>query len=103
MLPALNEIFTQQSKPTDNMINRCNRLLDYAAACRNIVIQCHASDMILHVNNYASYVVFPKARSRISGHLYLSDCQPTNNTPKPKLNSPILIIFQTIKHVLASA
>ena len=47
MLPALNEISTQQAKPTEQAINKCNHLLDYAATYPNAVIRYHASNMAL--------------------------------------------------------
>ena len=48
MLPALNEISTQQSKPTTHTITKCNRLLDYAETYPNAAIRYHESNMILH-------------------------------------------------------
>ena len=80
-----------------------NRLLEYAATHPNAVIWYHASDMILHVDTDAAYLVLPKACSHIAGHFYLSNRLPTNDTPKQKLNGPILTIFQTLKNVVASA
>ena len=103
MLPALNEISTQQSKPTALIINKCNRLLDYAASYPDAVIRYHVNDMILYVDTDAAYIVLPKSRSRIAGHFYLSDHPPSNGTPNPKLNGPILTICQKLKHVVASA
>ena len=102
MLPALNEISTQQHKPTTHMIKKCNRLLDYATTYPNDVIQYHESEMILHVDTNAAYLVIPKARIRITGKIYLINWPPSNLTPKPKLNGPILTILQTLKYVVAS-
>ena len=103
MIPALNNIYTQQSKPTANTINKCNRLLDYASAYPNNPIRYHASDMILHVDTDVAYLVLTKSRSLIAIHLYLRNLPPTNDTPKPKLNSPIITICQTLKNVVASS
>ena len=58
--------------------------------------------MILHGDTDSTYLVLPKIRSRVVGHFYLSYLPPTNNTPKKKLNSPILYICQTLKDVVAS-
>ena len=38
MLPALNEISTQQSKPTSHTISKFDHLLDYASTYRNTFI-----------------------------------------------------------------
>ena len=59
--------------------------------------------MIMHFDTDAAYLVFTEARSRISCHFYPSDCLPTNDTPNPKINVPIITICQTLKHVVASA
>ena len=103
MLPALNEIFTQQSKPTSLIINNCNRLLYYIPSYPDTVIRFHVSDMILHVYTDAAYLLLPKTCSFISGHFYLIDNPPTNGTPNPKLNVPIFTIVQTLNHVVTSS
>ena len=103
MLPALNEISTQQSKPTAHTINKWNPFLYYVATYPNAIIWYHTSDMIQHVDTDAAYLVLPKSRSRISVHLYLLNRLPTNDMPKPKLNGPILTICQTLKNVVASS
>ena len=78
-------------------------MLDYEETYPNVFTQYHGSDMILYVDNNSAYLVLPKACSHISGHFYLSDCPPTNDTPNPKLNGHILTIFQKLKHVVASS
>ena len=103
MLPALNDISIQQSKPTALTINKCNQLLYYGSSYPNAIMRYYVSYMILRVDTDAAYLVLPKSRSRIAGHFYLSDRQPTNGTPKPKLNGPILVICQTLKYAVASA
>ena len=103
MLPALNEISAQQSKPTAHTITKCNHLLDYAAIYHKAVIQYHARDMIPHGDTDSAYLVLPKACSRIAGHSYIGDHPPPTDTPKPKLNGPILTVCQTLKNVVASA
>ena len=103
MLPALNEISTQQSKPTAHTITKCDRLLDYAATCPNVVIHYHVRDMILCGDTDAAYLVLPKARICIAGHFYLSDHPPPTDMPKPKLNVTTLTVYQTLKNLVASA
>ena len=104
MLPALNEISTQQAKPTEQTITKCNHLLDYAATHPNAVIRYHASDMALHVDTDAAYLVLPNAKSRIAGHYYLSDHpqhRPTKPDPHP--NGPIHTECKTLRTVVSSA
>ena len=93
MLPNLNKISMQQSKPTAHTITKCSRLIDYKATYPNVVIHDHASDMILHRDMYAAYPVLPKAYSLVTVHFYFSDHPLNTDTPKPKLNGPILTVF----------
>ena len=62
ILPAINEITMVQSNPTESTNNKIKMLLEYYS---NAKIRYHASDMALHVDSDASYLVLPKARSRI--------------------------------------
>ena len=103
MFPSLNDISKQQSKPTAHIITKCNRLLYYAETYSNSVIRYHASDMILHGDTDAAYLVLTKSCSFIADHFYLSDHPPPTDTPKPKLNGLVLTVFQTLKNLVASA
>ena len=58
--------------------------------------------MILHDYTDYAYLVPPKSRSRIADHMYLKNNPPPTNTPKPKLNSPILTVCQTLKNLVVS-
>ena len=71
------------------------------ATHQNAVLRYHASDMILHVDSDAEYLVLPKARSRIAGHYYLSNDATYTKTITP--NGPILTECCSLKHVVASA
>ena len=99
MLPALNTIGSEQAKPTEHTKHKCKRLLDYAATYPNAYIRYHASDMVLHVDTDAAYLVLPKARSRVAGYYQLLD-YPTN---QDSINGPLLIECKTIRNVVASA
>ena len=61
ILPALNEIAHQQATPTTKTIDKCKMLLDYCATNPNGKIRFHASDMVLHVDTDAAYLVLPQA------------------------------------------
>ena len=99
MLPALNTIGSEQAKHTQQTMQKCKRLLDYAATYQNAFIRYHASDMVLHVDSDAAYLVLPKARSRIAGYYQLTDYPTKDNS----INGPILIECKTIRNVVASA
>ena len=58
--------------------------MDYMHTYNNAYLRYHASDMVLHVDSDAAYLVLPKARSRIAGFYHLSD--HPNITKHPSLN-----------------
>ena len=99
MLPALNTIGTEQAKPTKQTEQKCHRLLDYAATYPDAFIRYHASDMVLHVDSDAAYLVMPKARSRIAGYYQLLNYP----TKQGDLNGPLHIECKTLRNVVASA
>ena len=51
ILLALNDIATQQAKPTESTIKIVNQLLDYTDTHPKDIIRFHASDMILHIHS----------------------------------------------------
>ena len=72
-------------------------LIDYLHTNPNAAIRYHDSDMILKVVSDAAFFVLPKARSRTAAIYHLGWI---NNN---KQNSPIDVLCQTIKNVVASA
>ena len=104
MIVALNDIASVQAKPTKNTIKKCNRLMDYAATYPNAKLRFFASDMILHVDSDAAYLVMPEARSRIAGYYILSNHPPPAPIiPRRAPNAPILVEYKTLRNVVASA
>ena len=85
MLPAINEISSQQSKPTEKTWEACKMLLDYALTYPNAKVRYYASDMCLHVDTDAAYLVQPNARSRYAGFFYISS-RPTSPLSAPTPN-----------------
>ena len=71
LLPALNSIAAQQSKPTENTMKKCRRVLDYVATFPNVFVRFYASDMILNIDSDAAYLVEPGAKSRVAGFFQL--------------------------------
>ena len=104
MLPAINEISGSQSSPTEQTLHACTMLMDYASTYPLAILRYHASDMALHIDSDAAYLVLPNARSRYAGHYFLSDRPlppPAKLNPKP--NGPVLTICKTIRGVMSSA
>ena len=62
-LPTLIDIALTQSKPTIKTQEKVDKLMDYIAAYPDSVIRYYASDMILHVNSDADYLVAPGAKA----------------------------------------
>ena len=77
MLPALNDIATQQAQPTQKVKQKVQQLLDYANTYKNVFVRFFASDMQLQINSDAAFLVLPKARSCIAGYFCLLD-RPKN-------------------------
>ena len=104
ILPACNELGTEQASPTAKTLPATNMLMDYLHTNPIATIRYIASDMCIHIDSDASYLVLPKARSRGAGHFYLSDRPPVSNLkPTPKPNGPILTECFTLKNVMSSA
>ena len=72
MLPALNTIAEQQSKPTQNTKSAIAQFLDYASTNPSAIFQYYSSNMILHVDSDVVYPSEQRALSRTGGHYYLS-------------------------------
>lgn len=99
MLPALNDISSQQSQPTKNVLAKVQQLLDYANTYQNVFIHYYTSDMQLHVDSDAAFLALPKAQSRIAGYFCLLNNLKTN---KYKDNGPLLIECCIIRSVVTS-
>ena len=105
MLPAINDIASQQAHPTAATAKHLHQLLDYAATYPNAVIRFRASGMVLHIHSDGSYLSAPLSRSRAAGHFFLSAWPQhlTKPDPSPPLNGPVLTICKTLRNVMASA
>ena len=101
ILPALNEIASMQSKPTEQTRTKTQQLMDYLNTHPDAYVRYHASDMVLHVDSDTAYLVAPKARSRVAGYYHLSD--HPNITKHSKMNGAILVECKTLRHVVSSS
>ena len=103
MLPKINEIPDQQAKPTEETNDKVTILMDYAHTYPSATIHYHASDIHLHIDSDAAYLVLPKAWSGGADHFYLSNkIGNTHSIPTPTPNGPILIECVTLQNVMSS-
>ena len=84
ILPAINKLGLTQAKPTTNTKSTAQMLLDYLHTHPTATLRYKASDMILHVDLDAAYLIAPGAKSRIAGYYFLS----SNYTPTPPTITP---------------
>jgi hypothetical protein len=60
---ALSTIASEQSKGTQQTMQKCKQLLDYLATHPDDTVCFHASDMILNIHSDASYLSESKAHT----------------------------------------
>ena len=97
MLHAINDISLQSANGTEATLDAVMYLLNYAHTNPGSEVIYRASDMILHVDSDAAYLVAPEARSRAGGYQYLSTADGS------LFNGPVLVLAKVIKNVMASA
>jgi hypothetical protein len=88
ILPALNEIATEQPSPMTDTTTRTTMLVDYLHTYPNGTIRYYASDMILEItSDTAPYLVQPKARSRAAVHYHLGWLNKPDRTMEQSTSS----------------
>ena len=97
-LVPLSALAAQQSKPTENTMDKSQHFLDYMATQEPAVLTYQKSDMILAVHSDAGYLNEEAARSRAGGHHFLSE-----DVPLPPNNGAIQNVAEIIKAVMSSA
>ena len=97
-LVPLSALAAQQSKPTQNTMDKTQHFLDYMATQEPAVLTYRKSDMILAVHSDAGYLNEENARSRAGGHHFLSE-----DVPLPPNNGAIHNVAEIIKAVMSSA
>ena len=103
MLPVINEISSQQANPMQATNDEVSMLIDYAHSHHDTVIRYHASNMQLHIDSDAAYLVLPKVCSQGAGYFYLSnEIENTHSIPAPTPNGPILIKCVNLRNVMLS-
>ena len=71
ILVALGSIATQQSKPTENTMQKVKQYLNYAATHPDVIVTYRESDMILATHSNASYLSKTNAISCVGEHFYM--------------------------------
>ena len=99
MLHVMNDLATRVKDGTQKTVEALNHFLDYCATYPEATVLYRASDMMLHNNSDAAYIIATGARSRAAVYTYLGN--DTNN--KQIINGPISIIAKIIKGVMSSA
>jgi hypothetical protein len=67
----LNEFATEQTTATEKTKTEAGQLLDYLATHPDATIRFHASDMVLHIHNDASYLSVSKERTHLGCLFYI--------------------------------
>ena len=91
ILPTINEISTDQAKPTINTAKQSTMLMDYLVTFPNAVIRFFAGNTQLHIDSDAAYLVINGVKSHIAGYFYCASNPHTLNYNKTLHNTPILI------------
>ena len=105
MLVALNAIATAQAHAITTTMGYIVWLLNYAETHPNATLHYHASNMILHDSNDASYLCEELACSRVGGRFLLADQLVENGNKPPTLlanNDAIHTLCKIIKTVVYS-
>ncbi len=98
MLTPLSAIASKQAAPTENTMQTCLQVLDFAALQEDAIVTYRASNMKLAIHSNASYLSELKARSRAGGHMFMAGMEEI-----PINNGAVLNILQIIKAVMSLA
>ncbi|KAL7486065.1 hypothetical protein ACHAW6_011664, partial [Cyclotella cf. meneghiniana] len=97
-LVPLGALASQQSKPTQNTLEKTQHFLDYMATQEPAVLTYCKSDMILAIHSDAGYLNNNKARSMAGGHHFLWE-----DVPFPPNNGAIHNVAKIVEAVTSSA
>lgn len=97
ILHAVNHAASLQAQPTQAVLNRAIRILQYLKRYPNNHLTYQACQMILHGMSDCSYLSRNNSRSVGGGYAYLGNTNPTDI-----LNSPLLAISSVLPTIVAS-
>ena len=96
-------IASAQTKTTETTNSKIQMLLDYLFTHPKAKIRFYASDMVLHVDSDAAYLVLSGAKSWVvAGYYHLSNAPTNSLLPKPFLNGAVHAEWKTLRHVVSS-
>ena len=105
ILPALSNIYSEQSKATTNTAKYVDKLLNNLASNPQAKIQYIASGMQLAIHADAYYHSVNQARSRASGVHFLTEGPPDPKNPEhfvPTTNGILLVVCKIMRNIMAS-
>jgi hypothetical protein len=100
LIMSINVLASEQSRATSDTADKFIKLLNYCNSHPETRIRYHASDMILNIHSYVSYLSEIEAKRRAGGLFYMGNSAKTG---KKLTNGKILIISTVLKHVMSSA
>ena len=106
ILPALSDIYSEQSKATTNTEKQVAKLLNYLASNPQAEIQYRESGMKLSIHSDASYLSVAQARSQASGVYFLTKGPRDTKNPEdfvPTTNGILLVVCKIMHNIIASA
>ena len=101
VLMALSTIASEQTKGTEQTMEKALQVLDYLATHPDATIRFRATDMIMNIHSDASYLSAPNSRSRACGHFFLG-WLPVDGEPI-HLNGVFHTLCSILRFVVASA
>jgi hypothetical protein len=78
LIMPINVLASEQSKATSVTSEKVIKLLNYCNTHPETKIRYHASDMILYIYSYASYLSEKEAKSRAGGFFYMGSSKNTD-------------------------
>ena len=106
ILPALSEIYLDQSEATTNTAKHVDKLLNYLASNTHAEIQYIASGMQLGIHSDASYLSVAQSRRQVSGVHFLSEDPPDPDNAEnsvPSTNGILLVVCKIMRNIMVSA
>ena len=99
-LHVLTELAQIQATPTSYKQNEMIMLMYYCGTYPFSIIHFYPSDMILHVDIDAAYLITPSTKSRIAGYYWLSSDPSKMHIPS---DAPFHILCRFFKKLVESA
>ena len=96
IIVALSAIASEKASPTRATLKKVDQFLDYSASHKQAILTYEESDMVLAVHSDASHLSESKARSRASGHFFMS-----KDVSFPPNNGAVLNIAQIMKTIMS--